>query len=138
MKVRTVLLMLALVAVAVFCALNWGAITSEATVNLGVATVQAPLGLVMLGLLILLTAVYVVFAISARTSGFFRERYAVGRMRAAQELADNVETSRFTELRALIGAEFRQHGERHSELMANVMARLDRIEENLHSTLNPS
>jgi len=49
MKVRTVLLMLALVAVAVFCALNWGAITSEATVNLGVATVQAPLGLVMLG-----------------------------------------------------------------------------------------
>jgi len=68
MKVRTLLLLLTLVAIAVFTALNWSAFMTPTTLSLGVANVQAPLGLVMLGLVAFLAALFLVFVVYLQTS----------------------------------------------------------------------
>ena len=50
MKIHTFLLVIGLIAIAAFAALNWSAITKPTTLSLGVATFQAPLGFLMLAL----------------------------------------------------------------------------------------
>ncbi|MBP8981284.1 MAG: hypothetical protein KBG09_08595 [Syntrophobacterales bacterium] len=56
MKIRTLFLMLILIAITAFVMLNWNAFMTPTILSLGVAVVQAPLGLVMLGLLVFNTA----------------------------------------------------------------------------------
>jgi len=96
--------------------------------SLGVTSVQAPLGIVMLGLLILFTALFLAFVVYSKTSGFFRERNHAQKMRETQELADNAETSRFTELSGQIDEELKRQAKHSSESTAKVLARLDRID----------
>ena len=56
MRIRTIILLIALCAIAAFAALNWGAFTTPTTLSLGVTDFQAPLGLVMLIIIVGLTA----------------------------------------------------------------------------------
>ncbi|RYF33188.1 MAG: hypothetical protein EOO21_06025 [Comamonadaceae bacterium] len=68
MKVRTLLLILVLLAIVLFTALNWTVFTTPSTLSLLVATVEAPLGVIMLGLLVLLTGLFMIFAGYLQTS----------------------------------------------------------------------
>lgn len=51
-----------------FAAINWGAFTTPTTLSLLFGFVQAPLGLIMLGLTALLTFVFLLFAVFLQTS----------------------------------------------------------------------
>ncbi len=128
MKILTLLMVIALCAIAAFVALNWSAITMSTTLSLGVTSIQAPLGFLMLALLALFTLLFSLFVVYSRTSGFFRERHHSREMQATQELADNAETSRFTELRNILGPEFKKHADLYSEATATVMARLEQLD----------
>jgi len=54
--------------------LNWFTIIALTTLNLTVAEVNAPLGLLMLGILALLTAVFLTFIVYLQTSVLFEAR----------------------------------------------------------------
>ena len=58
MPLRTVVILVVLAAVALFAALNWSAFLAPATLSFGFAQVQAPLGLIMLGLLAIVIALF--------------------------------------------------------------------------------
>jgi uncharacterized membrane protein len=135
MKIRTFLLVLGLIAIAAFVALNWSAITTPTTLSLGVATVQAPLGFLMLALLTLFTALFLAFVLYSRASGFFQERHHSREMQATQELADNAETSRFTELREMLGVGLKKQSELYAESTATVLAKLEQLDSNLRSAI---
>lgn len=128
MKLRTLALIIALCAIVAFIVLNWSAVMTPTTLSLGVATVQAPLGVVMLGLLTLFTALFLVFVIYSKTSGLFKDRHHSRELRATQALADNAETSRFNELRELLSVELKRHGDLYLESTAIVLARLDQLD----------
>ena len=115
MKIRTFFLLIGLVAVAAFVALNWSAIMTPTTLSLGVATVQAPLGFLMLALLSLFSLLFLVFFIYSRTAGLFKERHHSREMQATQELADKSETSRFTELRELLGTGLQKQSDLYAD-----------------------
>ena len=128
MKILTFLLVIALVAIAAFLVLNWSAITAPTALSIGVTAIQAPLGFVMLGFLVLFTALLLVFMIYSKTSEFFKKRHHVREMQAIQGLADNAETSRFTEMRDLLEAELKRQADLHSESTATVLSRLDQLD----------
>lgn len=128
MKIRTLLMVIALFAIAAFIALNWSAITTPTSLSLGVATIQAPLGFLLLAVLVLFTVLFVVFVVHSRTSGFFKERDHSREMKATQKLADSAETSRFIELRELLGPELKKQADLYSETTATVMARLEQLD----------
>ena len=69
MKIRTFLIVIGLIAIAAFVALNWSGITTPTTLSLGVVTVQAPLGFLMLALLALFTLLFLAFVVYSKTSG---------------------------------------------------------------------
>jgi len=135
MKIRTFLIVFGLIAIAAFVALNWSAIMTTTTLSLGVATVQAPLGFLMLTLLSLFSLLFFVFVVYSRTSGFFKERQHSKEMQGTQELADNAETSRFTELRELLGAGLKKQSELYAESTATILAQLEQLDSNLRSAI---
>ena len=135
MKIRTFLIVIGFIVVIAFVALNWSAITTPTTLSLGVATFQAPLGFLMLTLLSLFSLLFLVFFIYSRTSGLFKERQHSKEMQATQDLADNAETSRFTELRELLGAGLKKQSELYTESPATVLAKLEQLDSDLRSAI---
>jgi uncharacterized integral membrane protein len=100
MPLRNVLLLVVLVAVAVFAALNWSVIMAPTTLSLGFAEVQAPLGLVLLGVIALLSVLFLAYVVYLQSSVLLEARRHARELQASRELADQAEASRFTELRA--------------------------------------
>lgn len=138
MKVRSLFLLLTLVAIAAFTALNWSAFMTPATLSLGVANVQAPLGLVMLGLLAFLVALFLVFVVYLQTSVLLEARRHARELQANRELAGQAEASRFTELRGFIEAELKKQVGLDAESRAVVLARLDQLDRDLRSVVEQS
>ena len=138
MKVRTLFLLLTLVAIAAFTALNWSAFMTPTTLSLGIADVQAPLGLVMLGLLAFLAALFLVFVVYLQTSVLLEARRHARELQANRELADQAEASRFTELRGFFEAELKRQAGLDAESRAVVLARLDQLDRDLRSTVEQS
>lgn len=133
MKIRTFSLLVGLIAITAFTLLNWSAIMMPTTLSLGVTTVQAPLGLLMLSLLILFTAVFLAFVLYSRASAYFRDSNHSMKMQALQELANNTETSRLTELRELLGEEFKKATDLQAESTEAVLARLEQLDRDIRT-----
>ena len=102
MHFRTILLAIIVLAIAALAALNWPALSAISTAELGVTTVQAPLGVIMLGLTVLLAIFFIAYVLSLQTSVLLETRRHSKELQAQRELADKAEASRFTELRAVL------------------------------------
>ena len=124
MNSRTLVLLLIVAATAALAVLNWTALSEPSPISLGVTTVDAPLGLIMLGLTVLLGVFFIAYVLSLQGSVLLDTRRHTKEMQAQRELADKAEASRFTELRAFLE---NQHAQGHT----TVMARLDSLETRL-------
>ncbi len=121
MNFRTVLLLLVVAAIAALAALNWYTLSALTVVSFGVMTIEAPLGLIMLGLTALLAVFFLAYVLSLQGSVLMDTRRHTKEMQAQRELADKAEASRFTELRSFLeGQNQRSQGE--------LMGRLDVLE----------
>lgn len=102
MSIRTVALVLVLALLAIFVVVNWSAFTTPTSLSLLVGTVEAPLGLLMLMVTALLGVVFLAYVVWLQTSVLLESRRANRELAAQRQLADQAESSRFTELRAHI------------------------------------
>ena len=105
MRARTIFLLLVIALVAAFAALNWDAFFVPTALNLGFSTVQAPLGLVMLGMVVALVVLFVAYMAYWQGTVLMDTRRHTKELQAQRALADEAEASRFTELRGLLHAE---------------------------------
>ena len=118
--VRAIAFFLVLIFVGLFALINWAAFAALTPLSLGFTTVQAPLGLIMLGLIAFLCVLFTVWVISLQANSLMDARRQTKELQAQRDLADKAEASRFTELR--------------SELVA----RLDRLQRESALTLEQS
>ena len=102
MRIRTLLTLIFCALVATFVSLNWYELARTTVLNLGFAQTQGPLGLVMLGLLLLTIVVFGAYAMAVQTTLLLETRAHAKEMKAQRELTDKAEISRFTELRNMI------------------------------------
>ena len=102
MRLRTVLLVLAMVLLAGFVALNVDEFTRVSTLSLGFTSIQVSLGLVMLALLVATLLVFLGSALYMQSRHVLEARTHTKALDAQRELADKAEASRFTELRAYL------------------------------------
>lgn len=138
MKLHTFLLLLVLAAIAAFATLNWSVFIMPTALSLGYADVQMPLGLVMLGLLVFLTAIFLVFVVYLQGSALFETRRQTRELLANRELADKAEASRFTELRTFLEAELSRHASLNAEAKSEIVARVDQLEHKIHTVIDES
>jgi uncharacterized integral membrane protein len=129
MNLRTFLIALVLVAIAAFAVVNWPAFVAPTRLSLLFTEVQAPLGLIMLALTALLTALFLAYLVFQQAGVILEARRYARELKANRELADRAEASRFTELRAFIEAELRRLDARIGAVSTGMEARIDRLEQ---------
>ncbi len=128
MSLRTVMLACVLAALALFAALNWSAFMAPTTLSLVVASISAPLGLIMLGFVAVLTALFLAFVVYLQATRLVDARRYARELQAQRELADRAEASRFTELRAVLDAELPKLRAQSAASLDRLEARLDRLD----------
>lgn len=99
MRTRTTLLVVAILLVAGFAALNWGEVVRPTTLLFGPIAADAPLGLILLALLALTLVLFLASSIAMRTQSLIDYRQHHKTLEAQRELADKAEASRFVDLR---------------------------------------
>ncbi|MBV7429205.1 LapA family protein [Acidovorax sp. sif1233] len=124
MHLRSIVLLLTVLAIAILAALNWPTLAAPALVSLGIVVFEAPLGLIMLALTALLGIFFLAYVLSLQGSVLMETRRHGKEMQVQRELADKAEASRFTELRTFLDA---QHHQAHAALLT----RLDQLEARL-------
>jgi uncharacterized integral membrane protein len=97
--VRALVFFLVLVFIGLFALINWDVFSATTPLSLGFTTVQAPLGLIMLGLVTFLCVLFTVWVISLQATSLVESRRQTRELQAQRDLADKAEASRFTELR---------------------------------------
>ena len=117
MNLRSLLLTLTVAAIAALAILNWHTLITPMPMSLGVTTVEAPLGLVMLALTTVLAVLFIAYVLWLQGSVLLETRRHGKEMQAQRELADKAEASRFTEMKAFLQTQSQQT---HSALMARI------------------
>jgi uncharacterized integral membrane protein len=138
MKAPTLLLLLVLAVIVLFAIINWNAIVAPTTVSLLVADIQAPLGLLLLGITVLITALFLIFVVYLQTTVLLDARRHSRELQAQRELADKAEASRFTDLRSYLDIELRKLAEQVAESRVGVTSRIDLAQQDLRTTIEQS
>lgn len=102
MRVRTLLVVLVVLLLAAFAAVNWSAFIAPTRLSLVVTSFDAPIGLVMLALLVLLVLAFAVHMALWQGAILLESRRHAKELQAQRALADQAEASRLTELRSLV------------------------------------
>lgn len=138
MMIRILFMFVLLAVIGGFAALNWGNFTTPTTLSLGVEVIEAPLGLVMLGLLGLMTALFLVFMISGQASALMETRRHARELQAQRELADQAEASRLNDLRTYLETEMKSIAGTHAVSTGALQTRLDKLEFDLRASIEQS
>jgi len=129
MQARTLVIVLILVLIGAFAWLNWATFTTPTALHLLVTRMEAPLGLLMLGVVATLTLLYFLFAVGLETTALLESRRHARELEAQRRLAADAEASRYTELRRFLDAELAVLRAAPAEAGREVIARLERLEE---------
>ncbi|HMA82558.1 MAG TPA: LapA family protein [Candidatus Binatia bacterium] len=138
MYLRTLLIIVVLLALAIFAALNWGAITTQTTLSLGFAGVEAPLGLILLGFSGVLTLLFLVYLVYLQSSALVESRRYARELQAQRDIAENTEASRFKQLQSFLETELRRWNEQSAALNASVLTRLDGLDREMRGAIEQS
>lgn len=114
MRTRAILLVLAVLAVAGFAALNWSEFLRSSPLLFGPFVMDAPLGLIMLVILGLAALAFVLTSAAIRTNALIESRQHFKTLEAQRALADNAEASRFTDLRTHLDTQLKELRQREA------------------------
>ena len=129
MRFRTILLVFAILLLAGFVALNVDVFTQPSPLSLGFSTINVPLGLVMLGLLVLTLVIFLGSTIYMQSRHVLEARTHTRELNAQRELADKAEASRFTELRSYLEAQVL--ADRFAQQQQVLLARMEQMDNTL-------
>ena len=135
MYLRTLLIVLALGALALFTAVNWSAFTTPTTLSVIFASVEAPLGLILLGIVVLLAALFLIYVVYLQSSVLLETRRHTRELHSQRELAEHAEISRIQDLRSFIETQLKTFGEQSERSRAETSTKLDRLESQLRQSI---
>jgi uncharacterized integral membrane protein len=126
--IRALAFFLVLVLAGVFALINWEAFTALTPLSLGFTTVQAPLGLIMLGFTAFLCVLFTVWVISLQATSLMQARRQTRELQAQRDLADRAEASRIAELRTALLARLDDNANATAAHLAQLEDRLERAQ----------
>jgi hypothetical protein len=135
MYLRTLLILTVLGLIAVFSALNWSAFIAPTTLSLGFASVEAPLGLILLGIVALLTLLFLVYITYLQSTVLLESRRHARELQLQRDLAEQAETSRFNQLRSLMETELEKLAGEMEQSKSLLLTRLEQIDRDLRAAL---
>lgn len=138
MYLRTLLILFVLGTLILFAAINWTAFVSPFKLSVVFTTVEAPLGLVLLGIVGLLTLLFLIYIVFLQSSSLLESRRQARELQNQREVAEQAEASRFSQLRSYLEAELQALARQNDNDQAALLAKLDVLERGLRSTVEQS
>ena len=138
MRIRTIVMIVAIVLIAGFAALNVDEFSRTSVLSLGFTTVQVPLGLVMLVLLAAVLLVFLATTLYIQSTHLLEMRQTTRELTTQRELADKAEASRFTELRHYLEAQTLSAQQREAAQVTVLAERLAQNQQLLSSKIEQS
>jgi ABC-type transport system involved in cytochrome c biogenesis permease subunit len=138
MRIRSILLIVGIVLMAAFVALNLEEFNRLSQLSLGFTSVQAPLAIVMLVGLVAVLVVFLLFSAYAKSAYLVENRRTARELNTQRELADKAETSRFTELQQYLATESQAVAEREAQDSQRLDERLALLQADLESRIEQS
>ena len=135
MYLRTLMILTVLVLIVVFSALNWTAFIAPTVLSLGFTSVEAPLGLILLGIVAVLTLLFLVYITYLQSTVLLESRRHARELQLQRDLAEQAETSRFSQLRTLTETELQKLAGDIEQSKSLLLTRLDQIERDLRAAL---
>ena len=138
MSLGALFLILILVVLTTFTIVNWDVFMSPTTLSLLFATVQAPIGFIMLVVTMLLAALFLTYVVYIQSTVILDGRRSARELKAQRDLADQAEASRFTELRSFLQGQLQKLEAVVVEAQSRTGARVDQLESELRATVERS
>lgn len=138
MRFFTLLLLLILTVTGAIASLNWAAFVAPSDLSLGFTVVHIPLGLLLLGLLVCITVLFLLYVVYLQTSSLLETRRLSRKLEANIALAEKAEASRFTELRSALESEMIKQANRENESRAALLTRIDLLSKELNVSVGQS
>jgi hypothetical protein len=114
MRARFIVLLVAILLVAGFAALNWSEFGRPTPLSFGLFVMDAPLGLLLLTVLGVTLVAFLVSTAHMQTVNLLDTRQHSKEMQVQRDLADKAEASRFTDLRQHLDAQMREIRQREA------------------------
>ncbi len=133
MKIINFILLIAMLALVVFAAVNWQAIITPVPLSLLFAEANAPLGLILLAATALLALLFLGFVVYMQSSTLMIRRKLNKEVEEQRKLANEAESSRFTELRTYLEGELQKINSQNSEVRQQLETRLTEIQTSVQS-----
>ena len=135
MYLRTILIVLTLGALTLFTAANWQSFITPTTLSVIFATVEAPLGLVLLGGVVLLAALFLIYVVYLQSSVLFETRRHTRELNAQRELAEHAEISRIHDLQEFLETQLQTLARQTEQSKSQLAAQIDQLEPNLRQSI---
>jgi uncharacterized integral membrane protein len=133
MHIKTFVLLLVLAAVSLFAAINWNSFMTPTNLWLLFTSVNAPLGLIMLGVTAVITALFLIFIAYLQASMLSKTTRFEKEIQAQRKLAEQAETSRISELHHFLEAELLKIEQKTAAAESTLQKRIDRLDVELRS-----
>lgn len=138
MKIVGPLIFLALILMGIFTLFNWSVLGAPADLSFIVFDLTAPLGFVLLGVIIGFIALFTTYVLALRTAMLMDARHYARELEAQQKLAEQAEASRLAELRTEIAREFARLNEAADKSRTDLNIRIEGLETALRETIEES
>jgi type III secretory pathway component EscR len=132
MKLRTLTLIVGILLIAGFTALNLDEFLRPTVLNLGFSQTEAPL---VLGVVVVVLSFFLVALVFLQTSHLLELRRANKEATDQRQLADKAEQSRFTELRQFLQTQHQETLQREQAQTTQTLERMAQLEAKLLTTL---
>jgi uncharacterized integral membrane protein len=134
MSLRVFLIGAVLGLLALFSAMNWPAFAAPSSLTLGFAQVDAPLGLILLLVMVVVSGLFVVYIVYQQAAMIVETRRHARTLKEQRDLAEKAEASRFTELKTFLEGETRRIEAQVSAANRELAARFEQLEQGLQAS----
>ena len=135
MRVRIIVLCVVALLVATFLSINWKVFTAPANFNFFLGTVEVPFGVVMVGLLTVVTLAFAIYVAVWQGTVLRDYRRQSNELNSQRSLADDAEASRFTSLSTLLREEMTKQSARFDESLTSLRTEVHDTEHSIAATL---
>lgn len=129
-----VVILVVLLLLAVFSLANWSVLSAPATLSFIVFDVEGPLGVILIGAMLVVVGLFTLYALTLRTNMLIESRHHNQELQAQRKLVETAEASRLSELRTQIEREFADV----RATVGEVSRQIDRNEQSVKQTLDES
>lgn len=138
MKIVGPLILAGLVLLGIFTLANWGALSAPTTLSFVAFSLQAPLGFVLLGMILVFLALFTVYVLVLRTTMLMDARHYARELEAQKQLAEKAEASRLNELRGQLDQQFAKLLETAEQSRADLGTRFESMETAMRNSIEES